>query len=360
MAPFDITQPVVLKIRTSDGTAFLLRAASKEEREEWVVASNEAALACGRAATVRARDMEQQRLRATSASVSRGTTGGGRGGGDGGDDRDDRGQSVSTITKAPPASSSSSGAGAVEVKQVLEAAGLSASKYAQPLLALGVRSLEDLADQSVCSESMLRQEVGMNPQETAAFQKAIASALPQPPPSSPPSSSATPATTGGGAVSAEDDFMAALEAQATAQAAGPPNPPSTDTNATSKSNSGSASSSPSERPFVAKARNVLRNNPKNLTAWALVKDIDGSTGSKSKSSSRKVGVLLFLVLARLNLEDSSVKPVDWEIFRLRKHSCVNQNLQSFFFPLIFAQYAPSLPLPSLSSSPSRRAASWWL
>ena len=297
MAPFDITQPVVLKIRTSDGTAFLLRAASKEEREEWVVASNEAALACGRAATVRARDMEQQRLHgATSASVSRGTTGGGRGGGDGGDDRDDRGQSVSTITKAPPASSSSSGAGAVEVNQVLEAAGLSASKYAQPLLALGVRSLEDLADQSVCSESMLRQEVGMNPQETAAFQKAIASALPQPPPSSPPSSSATPATTGGGAVSAEDDFMAALEAQATAQAAGPPNPPSTDTNATSKSNSGSASSSPSERPFVAKARNVLRNNPKNLTAWALVKDIDGNTGSKSKSSSWKVGgFVVFLV-----------------------------------------------------------------
>jgi hypothetical protein len=41
---------------------------------------------------------------------------------------------------------------------------------------------------------------------------------------------------------------------------------------------------------------VLRNNPKNLTAWALVKDIDGNTGSKSKSSSWKVGgFVVFLV-----------------------------------------------------------------
>jgi len=293
LAPFDVTQPRLLKIRTSDGTAFLLRAPTTQEQEVWADAANESALACGRAATLRAKELEQRQRATGSASVPRG---GGSGASDG---RDPRGQSLSPLAKQDSFSSleTSSGAAAAgvdaEVRRVLDAAGLSASKYAQPLLSLGVRSSEDLADQSVCSESMLRQEVGMTRHEAAAFQKAIAAALSLPSSPSPSSAATSAPPPAVDAASAEDDFMAALEAQATAQAAPPRAAPSPATSVKSRSQA--------ERPFVAKARNVLKNNPKNLTAWALVKDIDGSaSGSKSK---KKVCGLVVVILTVDRLVD---------------------------------------------------------
>jgi hypothetical protein len=234
-------------------------------------------LACGRAAVKRARDAEH---RSHSSSVS-GAAGGGCGGGG------LAGGSGSGSSRPGRAADAADAAGAVG--RVLAAAGLDAAQFAGPLARLGVRGVEDLGDRSLLSDAMLRHEVRMQPHQAAAFRRAVAAALPppqQPPPPPPPPPAAAPAEAEG---DAEDDFMAALEAQAAAARVATAAATAT-TPAPAAVAGGRAhlvgSGELRERPFVAKARGVLRANPKNLAARALVKDADGE--DRKGKSSRKV------------------------------------------------------------------------